>query len=510
MKHHNAQTVSGSESRKPIAPAPEKPITRKHEGLWGWLSCIGFLCLFFPVIAFCLEPYFSWWNDYYILDNDYIQGITFIIGLVLSGITLWKSRYPMSPRTKIGFFSVSLLTGTGGTIWWLNRGWWSLEAMMWSGLCLMFFSGLLWILFLMWWRRIFSYKINLYLLGLSIAFFWITYCVVSPSQVNFCELLVALLGLVVVCFFILWYPYFFYHKIKFSYHKVKDGYRLIKRMLRSSEWLSYMGWMCVLFPITARLTVRYAPDGYHWEYDDRAVFVAACFENDYYILDNRYIWGITFIIGLVLSGITLWKSRYPMSLRTKIGFFSVSLLTGIGSAIGWFVSVKGMGLTDQWLDTLNEIEPLWVCIGLGFFLTLVWVLFLMWYFRFFSYMANICVVGISTAFLWFAFPAFSVLTRYIEHRNYDLELVGYLPGHSVRPELQVNFGEFLAGFLGVMIGCFLILWYLRFFYHKAKDGYRVVWLKALIFILLPCALLLFHEDKLRECNFVDLGEVHFD
>ena len=510
MKRHHAQTVSGTKSRKPVAPAPEKPNIHKYEGLWGWLSYVGFLCLFFPVIAFCLEPYFSWWNDYYVLDNDYIQGITFIIGLVLSGITLWKSRYPISPRTKIGFFSVSLLTGIGGTIGWFNTGVWSLEVMMLSVLGLMFFFGLLWILFLMWWRRILSYKINLYLLGLSIVFFWIAYCVVSPSQVNFCELLVALLGLVVVCFFILWYPYFFYHKIKFSYHKikffyhkVKDGYRLIKRTLRSSEWLSYMGWMCVLFPITACLAVRYAP--WIFGYYDYAYAYDYYY---YYILDNRYIWGITFIIGLVLSGITLWKSRYPMIPRTKIGFFSVSLLTGIGSAIGWFVSVKGMGLVEQWLDKMNELEPLWIYISLGFFLALIWILFLMWYLRFFSHVVNISLVGVSTAFLWFAFPTFSVLTRYIERRNYDLEMVVYLPGHSVLTELQVNFGEFLMVFLGVVLGCFFILWYLRFFYHKAKDGVRFVWLKALIFMLLPCALLLFVEYKGPE--YVDVSGFSFD
>lgn len=38
---------------------------------------------------------------------------------------------------------------------------------------------------------------------------------------------------------------------------------------------------------------------------------------------------------------------------------------------------------------------------------------------------------------------------------------------------------------------FSFLWYLRYFYKKAKDGYRYVWLKAILFFLVLSILFLF-------------------
>ena len=42
MKRHHAQAVSGTKSRKPVAPAPEKPNAHKYEGL---LRNTGLFCL---------------------------------------------------------------------------------------------------------------------------------------------------------------------------------------------------------------------------------------------------------------------------------------------------------------------------------------------------------------------------------------------------------------------------------------------------------------------------------
>ena len=50
---------------------------------------------------------------------------------------------------------------------------------------------------------------------------------------------------------------------------------------------------------------------------------------------------------------------------------------------------------------------------------------------------------------------------------------------------------------------FFMMWYIRFFYHKIKDGYRFVWLKVLVAILIACIPCLFYTDTQTYWGFED-------
>ena len=120
MKRHNEQTVSETKSRKPVAPAPEKPNIHKYEGLWGWLSYVGWMCLMSPmiflIVSNVVEAYERLWGGkHYIFYWPIVPLYPVLIGLALSCIILKKSHYSMCLCTKIGFFSVLALLGIVGS-----------------------------------------------------------------------------------------------------------------------------------------------------------------------------------------------------------------------------------------------------------------------------------------------------------------------------------------------------------------------------------------------------------
>lgn len=159
MKHHNAQTVSGTKSRKPVAPAPEKPNVRKHEGLWGWLSYVGWMCLMSPMIFLIVcdvvEAYERLWGGkHYIFYWPIVPLYPVLIGLALSCIILKKSHYSMCLCTKIGFFSVLALLGIIG----FGASWNTGEFDILSGLAMLL--SLSYVFFMMWYIRFFYHKIK--------------------------------------------------------------------------------------------------------------------------------------------------------------------------------------------------------------------------------------------------------------------------------------------------------------------------------------------------------------
>ena len=56
-----------------------------------------------------------------------------------------------------------------------------------------------------------------------------------------------------------------------------------------------------------------------------------------------------------------------------------------------------------------------------------------------------------------------------------------------------NLRELCIPILAVLY-LFLICWHLHYFYCKSKDGYRKVWFKVILFILIPFLALLFKQE----------------
>lgn len=159
MKRHNEQTVSETKSRKPVAPAPEKPNAHKYEGLWGWLSYVGWMCLMSPMIFLIVcdvvEAYERLWGGkHYIFYWPIIPLYPVLIGLALSCIILKKSHYSMCLCTKIGFFSVLALLGIVGS----GSAWNTGEFDILSGLAMLL--SLSCVFFMMWYIRFFYHKIK--------------------------------------------------------------------------------------------------------------------------------------------------------------------------------------------------------------------------------------------------------------------------------------------------------------------------------------------------------------
>ena len=80
------------------------------------------------------------------------------------------------------------------------------------------------------------------------------------------------------------------------------------------------------------------------------------------------------------------------------------------------------------------------------------------------------------------------------------ELSIYAPEDGVHClcEFSATFKNYLW-FIGWF--CFFsFLWYLRYFYKKAKDGYRYVWLKAILFFLVLYILLFVFLNSTNELD----------
>ena len=57
--------------------------------------------------------------------------------------------------------------------------------------------------------------------------------------------------------------------------------------------------------------------------------------------------------------------------------------------------------------------------------------------------------------------------------------------------ISFEIGKFVFYSIIGFVWICLLGWYLRYFYYKAKDGYKFVWIKVLLFTLLPFISLLF-------------------
>lgn len=157
-------------------------------------------------------------------------------------------------------------------------------------------------------------------------------------------------------------------------------------------WLSYIGYMCVvswLIWTVSQITLR------------------AYISFPFYEHNHRGILGV----GLILSALTIWKSKYPLSQKTRI-----ILVTFLG------------------------------------------------------------------AFVIFVLPfCYALDYDYIEIVDIEISRIAF----------------YSTAFLGWL---YLIGWYLRYFYHKAKDGYKYVWLKVVLSTVLPFVPLLWCAGGIHEID----------
>ena len=105
-------------------------------------------------------------------------------------------------------------------------------------------------------------------------------------------------------------------------------------------------------------------------------------------------------------------------------------------------------------------------------------------------------ISLSTKTILFLF--FAVATTMFELYTYAPEDSGV---HCLC-ELSATSKNYLW-FIGWF--CFFsFLWYLRYFYKKAKDGYRYVWLKVILFFLVLSILLFVFLNSTNDAGKMDL------
>lgn len=82
----------------------QKPLFMQKEGIWGWLSYIGWaLTIVFPLIVFLysLFRYSSYLNlAFPLLDFGIIDLIVISLGIIITAVNIWKSKYPLPNKCR--------------------------------------------------------------------------------------------------------------------------------------------------------------------------------------------------------------------------------------------------------------------------------------------------------------------------------------------------------------------------------------------------------------------------
>ncbi len=112
MKPKKKETVSVQEIMNNPVDAGQKALHVRREGVLGWLSYVGYMCLVaFPVAVLAYRVY------EYVLkgaidvklplyDSETSLLGFFGVGLLLSILTIWKSKYPLSKKARIRSFAL--------------------------------------------------------------------------------------------------------------------------------------------------------------------------------------------------------------------------------------------------------------------------------------------------------------------------------------------------------------------------------------------------------------------
>lgn len=110
----NVQTILDN----PVA-STQKALHIPKEGILGWLSYAGWtLTIIFPLVLMIyqsptmysyIEKFKTSYDFYFPFHNYIVHGVLIGIGILFTLITMWKSKFPISPKTKIFLFFVSIL-----------------------------------------------------------------------------------------------------------------------------------------------------------------------------------------------------------------------------------------------------------------------------------------------------------------------------------------------------------------------------------------------------------------
>jgi len=98
------KTANVQEILKNPVQSNQKPLLKQKEGIWGWLSYIGWaLTIVFPLIVFlCNLFYFSSSLNlaFPLLDSGIINLIIIFVGVIITAVNIWKSKYPLSNKCR--------------------------------------------------------------------------------------------------------------------------------------------------------------------------------------------------------------------------------------------------------------------------------------------------------------------------------------------------------------------------------------------------------------------------
>ncbi|MBE6446149.1 MAG: hypothetical protein E7021_01930 [Alphaproteobacteria bacterium] len=98
------KTANVQEILKNPVQSNQKPLFKQKEGIWGWLSYIGWaLTIVFPLIVFlCNLFYFSSSLNlaFPLLDSGIINLIIIFVGVIITAVNIWKSKYPLSNKCR--------------------------------------------------------------------------------------------------------------------------------------------------------------------------------------------------------------------------------------------------------------------------------------------------------------------------------------------------------------------------------------------------------------------------
>ncbi len=159
MKPKKKETVSVQEIMNNPVDAGQKALRMQREGVLGWLSYVGYMCVVMPIVS---AGYFKMNSSYPrqvfapFYENDYILLGFCCVGLLLYMLIIWKSRYPFSKRDR-GLISVQFtmfMIGIFLTRFLLEGYRWqsSVETLVEYGI------PVLWLYLIGWYLRYFYYK----------------------------------------------------------------------------------------------------------------------------------------------------------------------------------------------------------------------------------------------------------------------------------------------------------------------------------------------------------------
>lgn len=101
MKPKKKKAVSAQEIMNNPVNAGQRALRVQREGVLGWLSYVGYMCLVMPMVFagyFKMQPMHVFAPFY---ENRYIFWGICCAGLLLSMLIIWKSRYPFFKRDRI-------------------------------------------------------------------------------------------------------------------------------------------------------------------------------------------------------------------------------------------------------------------------------------------------------------------------------------------------------------------------------------------------------------------------